>query len=193
MRNLHLDSLLNDTKQVKRASEALFASLSPEQLTWKPKRGVWSILECFDHLYTTNELYIPRVEKAIDKALHAGRTNVSPFKPSLFGRFFINSLRPESKMKMKTFGLFKPKDRGTSLEVTHLFLSQQDMLSHLIRRADECDINSVKFSSPVSRLIRFSIGEGLSVLVVHEQRHLLQAQNRQLHIGFPEFQQENKT
>ena len=146
-------------------------------------------MECFDHLIATNESYFPRIVKAIETAENTGERGVRPFKPSIFGRFFIKSLRPGSGFKVKTFKVFKPKSGPKSLDVTTRFLAMQDELIALIKRADGCDVNAVKFASPVSGLLRFSIGEGLSVLVVHEQRHLLQAQNIQLTTGFPEFQQ----
>ena len=189
MRNLHLDRLLRDVKEVKQASEALFSSLSPEQIAWKPNRKAWSVLECYDHLLVTNGLYIPRIKAALDKSEDSVENSVRPFKPSYFGRLFIKSLRPQSGFKIKTFKVFRPKNGATNLDIPSLFLAQQNELVELIKRADQCDVNAVKFSSPVSRLIRFSLGEGLSVVVVHEQRHLLQAQNLQLLPDFPEFQQ----
>ena len=193
MRNLHLDKLRKDVREVKQASEALFASLSPEQLTWKPDNKTWSIIQIFDHVLTTNRLYIPKLEKAIDTAERTGKVGVVPFKPSFLARLFIRSLLPESRMKLKTFRVFKPeRDKAGDLSVTHRFIKQQDELIALLERADSCDVNAVKFSSPATRLVRFSIGEGVSVLVVHEQRHLLQAQNRQLNTGFPEFKQVNR-
>ncbi|MBX2822222.1 MAG: DinB family protein [Rhodothermaceae bacterium] len=189
MRNLHLDRLLKDVKEVKQASEALFSSLTPEQITWKPNKKSWSVLECYDHLLVTNGQYIPRIEGALKKAEQSVEKSVRPFKPSYFGRLFIKSLKPQSRLKIKTFRIFKPKNGPQNLNIPAQFLAQQDELIELIKRADQCDVNSVKFSSPVSRLIRFSLGEGLSVIVVHEQRHLLQAQNLQLFPEFPEFQQ----
>lgn len=193
MRNLHLDRLLKDAKEVKRASETLFSSLSPEQLTWKPNRKSWSILECYDHLLVTNQLYLPKIKGAIEKAEQSPENGVVPFKPSFFARLFIRSLKPGSGFKIKTFKVFKPKNGATNLEIPSQFLSQQDELIALLKRADECDVNAVRFSSPVSKLIRFSLGEGLSVVVVHEQRHLLQAQNLQLMTDFPEFQHVKRT
>ena len=186
--HLHLVSLLKDTAEVLRATEALFASLSPEQLIWKPERKAWSILECFDHLLTTNNAYLPRIREAIGKATATGVENLVPYKPSWFASKFIDSMRPGSSFKVKTFGVFKPKSKPNDLGVTQKFIAQQQELLGLIKRADRCDLNGVKLSSPANRLIRFSIGEALTLLVVHQQRHLLQAQNVQLLGHFPEFQ-----
>ena len=186
--NLYLEGLYQDAKEVLHASEALFASLTPAQLTWKPGRKKWSILQCFDHLLKTNALYFARLQPAIEAGTVSRAEAVAPFKPSRFGKWFIGRLRPESKFKLKTFAAFKPDSRADDFTVTARFVAQQKQLLTMIKKADECDLNSIKIASPVSRLIKFSVGEALTVLVVHEQRHLLQAQNLQLLSGFPEFQ-----
>ena len=147
MRNLHLDRLLKDVKEVKQASEALFSSLSPEQITWKPSRKSWSVLECYDHLLVTNGLYIPRIKAALEKSEKSVEKSVQPFKPSYFGRFFIKAIQPRSGFKLKTFKVFKPQSASQNREIPPLFLAQQDALIELIKRADQCDVNAVKFSS----------------------------------------------
>ncbi len=186
--NLYLDGLHQDIEEVQRASEALFASLTPRQLTWKPARRKWSILQCFDHLLVTNGLYMERLYEAIQKGKVSHAEAISPFKPSWFGKKFIDSLRPESKLKIKTFRVFRPANTPEDLSVTTKFIAQQKSLLELIKLADHCDLNKARLSSPANRLIRFSVGEALTILVVHEQRHLLQAQNIQLLADFPEFQ-----
>ena len=186
--HLHLDALFRDAMEVLRAAEALFASLSPEQLTWKSNRKVWSIYECFDHLLVTNSLYLPRIEEAIRRNVVAGEVNPAPFKPSWFGRKFVESMRPGSRVKVRTFKIFKPRSGFAGPAIVQEFMEQQQQLLNLIRQADRCDINGAKISSPANRFIRLSVGEALSMLVAHEQRHLLQAQNVQLHAQFPEFQ-----
>lgn len=186
--NLHLEALYQDAVEVLHASEALFASLTPAQLTWKPARRKWSILQCYEHLLTTNRLYMENLQDAIVRGTVSRAEAVSPFKPSWLGKFFIDAMRPENTFRKKTFGLFKPAADTKDLTLTTQFVKQQKQLLALIKKADQCDLNRVKLPSPASRLIRFSIGEALTLLVVHEQRHLLQAQNIQLLSGFPEFQ-----
>ncbi len=186
--NLHLEALYQDAVEVLHASEALFASLTPVQLTWKPARRTWSILQCFEHMLKTNALYMERLQSAITEGTVSKAEAVAPFQPSRLGKFFIDAMRPENRFRKKTFGVFKPAAEATDLTVTSRFVEQQRQLLALIKKADQCDLNGVKLQSPASRLIRFSIGEALTLLVVHEQRHLLQAQNIQLLTGFPEFQ-----
>lgn len=186
--NLYLDQLHQDVEEVLRASEALFASLTPRQLTWKPGRRKWSILQCFDHMLVTNGMYMERLFEAIQQGKVSHAEAISPFKPTWFGKKFIDSMRADSKLKVKTFRIFRPADTPDDLGVKAKFIEQQKSLLELIKLADHCDLNKARLSSPANRLIRFSVGEALTLLVVHEQRHLLQAQNIQLHADFPAFQ-----
>lgn len=188
VQNLHLDGLYQDVKEVLHASEALIASLAPAQMTWKPKKNQWSILECFHHMLVVNNLYLPRIIEAMKKGATSHAEAIAPFKPSLFGRWFLGFVRPESKLKLKTFKVFKPQKALDDMSVLAKFTEQQRVLMKVLKKADGCDLNNVKLASPASRLIRFSIGEALTLLVLHEQRHLLQAQNILLLSDFPEFQ-----
>ena len=184
----HLIVLHRDTSEVLRAAKSLFASLSPEQLSWKPDRKTWSVIECFDHLLTTNGLYMPRIQQAIEKSRVPGAKSLLPYKPSWFATKFIASMRPGSGFRVRTFKIFKPRASEPDADVTQRFILQQQALLNLMRAADQCDLNGTKLSSPASRMIRFTIGEALTLLVVHQQRHLLQAQNLQLQVHFPSFQ-----
>ena len=186
--NLYLEGLHRDADEVLHASEALFASLTPAQLCWQPGKRKWSILQCFDHLLVTNALYMALISDAMEEAKVRSAEAILPFKASMFGKWFIDTLRPDSKFKTRTFRIFKPESAPDDLTVTSRFIDQQRALLKLIQQADQCDLNNVKLASPVSRLFRFSIGEALTIVVVHEQRHLLQAQNIQLLADFPEFQ-----
>lgn len=185
LQHSHLQDLYRTLKEVEQASNSLISSLSIAQLTWKPAAKTWSILQCFEHLYTVNQLYMGKIEGAIQNA--SDEDGLERFRPSWFGRKFIDFQRPESKRKVKTLKLFKPAVTDQDVTVVAQFMAQQKDLLNLIVEADQCNLNKVKLSSPATRLIRFSLGEALTLLVIHEQRHLLQAQNLQLHINFPEF------
>ncbi len=179
----HLRRLLNDLNTVTAETERLRATLSEAQCIWKPAPGVWNVLECFQHLIVTDELYYPRLRLAIEKAKREGGS--APFRPSLFGKTFIRYVSPESQRKIKTFRTFEPSPALTDLTVLQQFVDHQDALTALIRQADGINLNRGKFSSPASRLVRFSVGEGLTVLVVHQQRHLQQARRLAERPDFP--------
>ncbi len=179
----HLRKLLDDLNTVTTETERLRATLSDAQCIWKPAPDVWNVLECFQHLIVTDELYYPRLRVAIEKAKREGGS--APFRPSLFGKTFIRYVSPESQRKIKTFRTFEPSPALTDLTVLQQFVDHQDALTALIRQADGINLNRGKFSSPASRLVRFSVGEGLTVLVVHQQRHLQQARRLAERPDFP--------
>lgn len=180
----HLRKLLADVATTTAETEHLRAALSDAQCVWKPEPGVWNVLECFHHLIVTDELYYPRLRAAIEKA---GRGESSaPFRPSFFAKTFIHYVSPESKRKVKTLRAFEPPPALTDVAVLQQFIDHQDDLAALIRRADGINLNRGKFSSPVSRLIRFSVGEALTMLVVHQRRHLQQARRLTQRPDFPQ-------
>ncbi len=179
----HLSKLLTDLNNVTAETERLRATLSDAQCIWKPEPGVWNVLECFQHLIVTDELYYPRLRVAIEKAKREGGS--APFRPSLFGKTFIRYVSPESQRKIKTFRTFEPLPALTDVAVLQQFVDHQDELTALIRQADGIDLNRGKFASPTSRLLRFSVGEGLTVLVTHQQRHLQQARRLAERPDFP--------
>ncbi len=186
--NLYLEGLYRDAEEVLHASEALFASLTPAQLCWKPGKRKWSILQCFEHLLITNQLYMDGLKGAMQEGRVRTAEAILPFKASFLGKWFIDTLRPESTFKKKTFRIFKPAPSSDDLTITTKFIDEQKKLLQVIKEADQCDLNNIRLTYPASRLFKFSIGEVLTIVVVHEQRHLLQAQNIQLLADFPEFQ-----
>ena len=178
----HLRKLLDDLNTVTAEVERLRATLSEAQCIWKPEPDVWNVLECFRHLITTDELYFPNLRAAIEKAPREGSS--APYRPSFFGKTFIRYVSPESTRKIKTFRMFEPPPALTDVAVFQQFIDHQDELAALIRQADGIDLNRNKLSSPASRFVRFSAGEGLTLLVAHQRRHLQQAQRLTEHPDF---------
>lgn len=180
----HLRQLLADAEAVSDAARQFREDFSPAQLAWKPTPDAWSVLECFEHLIVTGELYFPRIREGLRRARRTGAE--APFRPAFLGRLFLRSLDPETRRKLKTFDVFKPAQGTDDVGIIDRFLAQQDDLRALLQEADGVDLNSGTFASPVTRLVRFTVGEGLTVLVVHERRHLEQARRVTQLSAFPE-------
>ena len=66
------------------------------------------------------------------------------------------------------------------------FTKDQIALRYLIENADGLHLAKVKVVSPVSRLIRFSLGQCFRALIGHEKRHLLQINALTTHPDFPQ-------
>ena len=179
----HLQKLLADVTATTAEVEQLCADLSGEQLAWKPEPGVWNILECIQHLMIVDGLYFPQIQAALDTATR--KDGDAPFRPSWFGRTFISYVSPDSTRKIKTLRLFKPPPAQTDVTIPAQFALQQKAFVHLIREADGAALNGNKFASPATRLIRLTLGEGLTMLATHQRRHLQQARRLTEHPDFP--------
>ena len=185
MNDPHLSGLLTDLDDLGTRTKQLFAEHTEAQLCWKPEPGVWSMVQCIEHLVITNGLYLPRLQSAVERLRREERKTRGPYRPSWFARWFIDQLRPETTRKVKTLQLFRPDETEQDPAVLDRFLEQQDRLRDLLREADGYDLNGPRFSSPATRLVRFTPGEGLTMLIVHEQRHVRQAERLAGNPSFP--------
>lgn len=185
LRNPQLRQWVEDTRHTTGEFRKLVAERSDVQLRWKPNQKTWSILECIDHLLVTGNLYYPKIKEAVRQARESGMTEKRPFSPSFFQKHFISFVHPDSKRRLKTFSIFKPTLANTDPDVPQRFFDQQEVLCAILRSADGLDLNTLRIPSPLTSLLKFSIGEALWLNVLHVQRHFLQARNLSRVNGFP--------
>lgn len=160
-------------------------SLSPEQLDWKLNDRTWSVGECLDHITNTTTAYMLNIENALQTARDKEMTYSKPLKAGLFARWFIKTVGPNSSMKLSAPGIFRPEAVERNESSVDAFLKMNDVLQQTIIEADNWNVNKPKLASPLTGLIRFSIGEALWLQVAHTQRHLLQARRVTEHAEFP--------
>lgn len=55
----------------------------------------------------------------------------------------------------------------------------------MLAEADGLDVTAAKISSPMSRLIRYHVGDAFTITAVHLPRHLDQAERVKAEPGFP--------
>jgi hypothetical protein len=65
------------------------------------------------------------------------------------------------------------------------FLACQALLLAAIEGADGLDLNRVRVTTPISRVLRISLGEALALATGHTRRHLDQARRVRAHPRFP--------
>lgn len=180
----HLERLLTEAEGVYPETEQIVSGLTERQLLWRPSPDAWSIAECFEHLRVTGDQYYPRVQRAIEETRQRGLTRKGSFKPTWFGRQFIESAGPRIRFRIKAFKAFQPAAQPPATSHQD-FLDQQGTLVELIRLADGLDLSALKVPSPALRFLALRLGEALTMLVVHEYRHLGQAARVKEAPGFP--------
>jgi len=161
----------------------LLAGLADEQLNWQPAPGSWSVGQCLEHLYTTNEAYLPPISAALEDR---PSSPVDQITPGWFGRWFIRSFiepSPNSK-RARAPAKIRPVAR-VDHSVLDRFLFSNQSCRDLILRARDNDVNRIRFWNPFLPGLRFTVGTGLQIVVSHQRRHLLQAKRVKDSLNFP--------
>ena len=101
-----------------------------------------------------------------------------PFNSPLsgfFGRYLIKALGPENPNKMKTSKTAYPSSSKIDGGIVERFEEHNLQLAgHIERISPQLDPATI-ITSPLMGLVTYSIDDCLTILVVHERRHLLQA------------------
>ncbi|GAB5521669.1 MAG: hypothetical protein RhofKO_39200 [Rhodothermales bacterium] len=180
----HLAELARLHDTVGLDSEMLLDAYSIAQRSWKPNAKSWSIDECFEHLAIAGELYAPVVEDAL--TTHSASSKPAPFKPTWFGKLFLQLVKPNGRIKIKTLPVFQPTaPSSVASDALDRFWTQHERIGQYLYRADGLPLNSIRIVSPASSLVKLTLGEVLTMLVWHEKRHLRQAQRLLAHPNFP--------
>ena len=157
--------------------DELFVGLSDEQLFGRPSADQWSIAECIEHLCQSARATAPKFDGAIDTGRRKQMLSDGPFRYGRLAVWFVdNAVDYPPKRRFKTSKVFAPpeviRDRQQLLDD---FVKWQEWLVELLNRSNGLDLQRVKVISPVSPLIRISLGQYIRLIVGHQIRHLKQA------------------
>ena len=154
----------------------MFGALSEDQLNWKASEKSWSIAQCFDHLVTAHSLYFPLFERLENG--HMKRTFWEIYSPfsGFFGSFLIKSLDPKNPKKMKTTSKGQPSvSTIDGAIITRYYEHQACMIDHLDKLPRSIDPSTFKITSPLVGFVTYTLGDALTFLPKHCQRHFEQA------------------
>lgn len=186
------EPLVADLQDYRRQIEAvsedardLLAGLSEAQVNWRPTAAHWSIAECLDHLTVTNRKLMEGIEAAIEDARSKGLTGRGPFRYGIIGNMVVRSMEPPAKIKFKAPKTFKPRPDQSLEVVARDFFETQNELQRLILEANGLNLARVKVTSPVTNLIKLSLGQSFGLIASHERRHLWQARQVKNNQAFP--------
>ncbi|MEW6128194.1 MAG: DinB family protein [Acidobacteriota bacterium] len=182
---VEIEDLRRQILDIKADAQSLFASLNHEQFNWRPQAGVWSIAECIEHLNVAAKLYFP----LLDAKINQGRANKifgqEPFRYGWFNNWFVRTLEPPVKLKVKTPKAFAPTADKSFAAVTEEFMQTQEAVIERLYQANGLDLRRLKIQSPRSRLIKLRLGKAFAMIAAHERRHLWQARQLIAHPNFP--------
>ena len=183
--NDKIENAIADLKQNAAEVKAAFSGLNVDQLNWKPAEKSWSVAQCLDHLIVTHRLFVPLFEK-----LSTGEfkptiwQKVSPFS-GFCGRFLIKGLDPKNLKPMKTTPLAYPSASKIDTGIVDRFVAHQhEMIAALEKLPADIDTAMI-ITSPLMRVVTYSLGDALTFMPMHCTRHFLQAKRVTEAAGFP--------
>ena len=159
------------------ASEAqeLTAGLTEAQFNWRPSPEQWSIQECLAHLTSVGQVEVEAVQTAVDEAKAKGITGTGPFEYPAWERFILRETEPPVRHQMPAPKRFVPVHGQPITGILPTFLHVQRQFTIQIERAEGLDLRRVKVPTPITRLLKLSLGATLAQAAAHERRHLAQA------------------
>ena len=163
---------------------ALAKDLTIAQLNWKPRPQAWSVGQCLEHLSISNEVYVDPMTESLG-CQPAGP--VDEITPGWFGRWFIRTYIEPTTQRRRARAPRKivPVARHIDASILDRFIASNAAVRDVIGRAQQHDVNRVRFRNPFVPLIRFTVGTGLQIIARHNHRHLLQAERVIEMSGFP--------
>jgi uncharacterized damage-inducible protein DinB len=170
-----LAALQAATADLRATVHAEFASLDAALLNQRPAPASWSILECLEHLNRYSRYYNP----ALAKALASSRTaddSLAAVAYSWLGRKSVEMMRLTNAKKQTTVKHMNPLGSRLGPAVLAEFDQHQVRLLELLAAAPAVDLNRKAVPVEFFRLLKLRVGEALEFVVVHQQRHVQQAQ-----------------
>ena len=163
----------------------LIVPLDPQQFNWRPGPDRWSVGQCLDHLNQTNGKLLPVLEQAVAGGRERKQTAAGPFRYGPSARWFRDSMKPDFKKPLKSPRIYRPAVSQLDMAlVADEFDSSLETMAEIIEQADGLDLARIKAASPVSRFLRIPLGIWFESVVVHDDRHLLQARRVTAEPGF---------
>ena len=170
-----INKMLAKGKEAKEKTRLAFVGLTPEQLNWKPSPDRWSIAQCLDHLLVADLLYFPAL-----KQIARGSYKMSfweKFNPFsvLFGRMLVHHVSDKTKKKLKAPGVFTPAMGTIDPGIIDRFQKHLDTLLEYIAAFSTIDLDRVHITSPVSKVVTYSLRNTINIIIPHLHRHINQA------------------
>ena len=174
-----------DLRANEELAKKLAEGVSADQANWHPAANSWSIWQCLDHLSRINGVYSIALREALVRSAsgRSGKTEV--LSPGALSAWFVRSLEPPVRTKMKTPRKGVPGQSGNLDEALRGFLASRDAIRGIAESGEGADLNRIRFRNPFIPLLRFTVGAGLLIINAHDRRHLWQMEQIKKAPGYP--------
>jgi uncharacterized damage-inducible protein DinB len=178
----YAETLLRSNREVLQRIERAVADMDGDVLSRRPPDGGWSIAEVLEHLIVSADSYVESIRRVMGENPEKRAAASTTWKPSIMGGMLVSSFRNPRKLPAPRMYQPGPSPRANTYEE---FVRRQQEVGRLITEAQPLDWRAVRMRSPVIPLIRMNLGDALSVLVVHAERHAGQIERVRKSLGTP--------
>jgi len=178
-----LQGLLDAIAAAEAEARIVVARLTDAQGNWQPGGGTgWSVAQCLDHLAISNRLYTDHFLPVVERA-RAGA--FAGLRPTALGRWFVRSLEPPPRQRIRTFKNLMPPSSIPLAEALARYLASHEPYRRLVALAATRDCNRVVAPNPFIGWVRMRLSTALLVIPAHDRRHLWQARQVIAAVDFP--------
>ena len=124
-----LRAIIDELDKSDREARRTITGLSNAQANWRPRETAWSVAQCVDHLARTNTMYAAALLVAVKDARAVTEPRRAAIQPAWFGRFFIRTLEPPPKTKL----------RAPKKIIPHRGQAGRKLCRHFFSRKSRCE------------------------------------------------------
>jgi hypothetical protein len=180
-----VQSQIEIIKNVSAEAVDAFGKLSCEQLNWKPAPDKWSIGQVLDHIIVSDRTYFEQFDEVAEGRHHNSFYQKMGFISRFWGKQMIKDISPNSNKTFKAPTIFKPTDSNVKDTIVLDFKNHQRQMKGYFERLSGLPISDIVIYSPVTKVLIYSLRDGIELLTVHQLRHLAQAKRVLESPGFP--------
>jgi hypothetical protein len=174
---LEIQGIYDELDAADQDARRLVEGLTEAQGSWRQRPGAWSVAECLEHLAVANRVYLAPMKSAADAARRGGRMRRRPARPGLLGAWFVRSMEPPVRMKIRTNAKITPRLAPPLADALAAFLVSEDEVRSFVDEVADLDLAGIRFANPFIPGLRWSLATGIHVIAAHDRRHLWQAWN----------------
>jgi hypothetical protein len=180
-----LRGYLDEVEGLRLDARSLAGPLSQRQFSWRPAARGWSVGQCLHHVTLTLRLYPSKIEAMLAESRERVARGDRPFREGAFTRWFVRSMEPPPRMRVRTLRKVEPRLDISRDVVLNEFDAELVRFAGLIAAADGVSLRHGRTRSPFFAPLQFTLGQVLALNLAHSRRHLWQARQVTQHTRFP--------
>lgn len=148
-----------------------YQNLDEASLNFSTSSNSWSIAEVLSHLNSYGNYYLPKMEAMLQQP---HELSLRAYTPSWLGSYFINMMDANrSSKRYKAAKQHQPVVNDAYSEVAQ-FINQQERMLKCLKAFETVDISRTRIAISIAKFIKLNLGDLLSFLVMHNERHVAQ-------------------